>query len=157
MPVFMNCLDNGLTLLRQPSEYWAGNYAAAREGNPWYYKLMATHPLAFIGWEAASIAIFVGLILLMPQTLALAISIAFTLGYMVGASTWLLYGKIRYGHELFCALCLFTAVGMALGIRWGWGAVPPADAPLAARTPWLRVLIIAALCAMAIYMHLWPR
>ena len=101
----MTCLDDGLTLKGQPAEYWAGNYAKAHEGNPWFYHLLAKHRAVFIAWESASILVFTGMILLMPQTLALTISIAFSLGYLVGASTWLLYGGIRYGHEMFSGLC----------------------------------------------------
>jgi len=88
LPILLTCLDNGLTLSGQPKEYWAGNYAKAIEGNHWHYQLLAYHPLALVGEEAASMLVFVGMILLMPQTLALTISIAVTLGYMVGASTW---------------------------------------------------------------------
>ncbi|SRR6266516_2532137 len=82
LPILLTCLDNGLTLSGQPKEYWAGNYAKAIEGNRWHYQLLAHHPLALVAEEAASMLVFVGMILLMPQTLALTISIAATLGYM---------------------------------------------------------------------------
>ena len=74
--------------------------------------------------------VFVGMILLMPQTPALTISIAATLGYMVGASTWLLYAGFRHGHEMFCGLSLLTAAAIAVGVHWGWHAEPHSDAPL---------------------------
>jgi len=92
LPILLTCLDNGLTLWRQPREYWAGDYTKAQEGNSWHYRLMAYHPLALVAEEAGSMLVFLGMILLLPQTLALTISIAATLGYMVDASTWLLYG-----------------------------------------------------------------
>ena len=48
-----------------------------------------------------SVPVFVVMVLLKPQTLALTLSIAYTLGYLVGASTWLLYGGyFRYGARL---------------------------------------------------------
>ena len=78
----MMCLDDGLTLLQQPPAYWAGDYSKAQEGDAWFYHLMAIHPAAFISWRAATAFITVGMILLMPQTLALTISIAYTLGHV---------------------------------------------------------------------------
>jgi len=157
LPILMSGLDNGLTLWRQPTEYWAGDYAKAKEGNRWYYHLMAHHPLTFVAWEAASALLIAGIILLAPQTAALAISIACTIGYMIGASTWLLYGRFRYGHEMFVGLTLLTAVAMAGGIRWGWLAEPRSDAPAGARWHWsIRWGGILALAAVAGYMHLWP-
>ena len=157
LPILLTCLDNGLTLSGQPKEYWAGNYAKAVEGNPWHYKLLAYHPLALVAEEAASMLVFVGMILLMPQTLALTISIAATLGYMVGASTWLLYGGFRHGHEMFCGLSLLTAAAIAVGIRWGWRAEPDSDAPVGVSLPFaLRWALILALSGVAIYINLWP-
>jgi hypothetical protein len=157
LPILLTCLDDGLTLSQQSREYWAGDYSKAHEGNPWYYHLLAEHPVAFIAWESASLLVFTGMILMLPQTLALTISIAFTLGYTVGTSTWLLYGGFSHGHEMFCGLCLVTAASMALGIRWGWRAVPESDAPAGARLPFaLRWLVILVLSGIAIYMNLWP-
>ena len=157
LPILLCGLDTALTLSQQPPEYWAGDYARASEGNRWYYRLMSHHPLTFLAWEAASLAVLSGIILLSPQTVALTISIAVTLGYTVGSSTWLLYGRFRYGHELFIGLCLLTAFAMALGIRWGWLAEPRSDAPAGARWPWaVRWAVILALAGIAAYMHLWP-
>jgi hypothetical protein len=157
LPVLLSCLDNGLTLWRQPDEHWRGDYARAREGNVWHYRLMAYHPFALVAEEAGSMLLFVGMILLLPQTLALTISIAATLGYTVGASTWLLYGGIRYGHELFCGLCLLTALALAVGIRWGWRAEPRGDELVGARWPVaVRWALILALSGLAIYINLWP-
>ena len=157
LPILLTCLDNGLTLWRQPREYWAGDYTKAQEGNSWHYRLMAYHPLALVAEEAGSMLVFVGMILLMPQTLALTISIAATLGYLVGASTWLLYGGLRYGHEMFCGLCLLTAVALAIGIRWGWRAEPREDAPVGTSLPLaFRWALIVLLSGVAVYINLWP-
>lgn len=157
LPVSMACLDNGLTLIQQPAAYWAGDYTKAHEGNPWFFRLMACHPAAFIAWEAASVLVFVGMVLLLPQTLALAVSIAYTLGYLVGASTWLLYGGyFQHGHKLFSGLCVLTAVLMAVGIRWGWRAEPRSDSPLGMRMHvGLRWALILVLAVIAAWMTLW--
>ena len=153
LPVLMTCLDDGLTMSHQPASYWAGDYSKASEANPWFHRLMAYHPAAFVSWEAASVLIFVGMILLMPQTLALTISIAYTLGYLVGASTWLLYGG---HHTMFSVLCLLTAFVMAVAIRWGWRAEPQSDSPVGVRLHiGLRWALILVLAGVAAWMQLW--
>ena len=157
MPILLTCLDDYLTLAGQSHEFWAGNYAQANEGDPIFYRLLTYHPLAYVGGEAALALVFCGMILLMPQTLAMTISIAFALGHMYGASTWLL-AHYRYGHELFCGLTLLTAFGMAVAIRWGWRAQPQDDMPLGARLPLaLRWGIILVLSVIAIFTYLWPQ
>ncbi len=153
LPLLMTCLDNGLTLSHQPAAYWAGDYSKASEANPWFHRLMAYHPAALISWEAAAALIFVGMVLLLPQTLALTISIAYTLGYLVGASTWLLYGG---HHKVFSGLCLLTAFFMAVAIRWGWRAEPQSDSPVGVRLHLgLRWALILVLAGVAAWMQLW--
>jgi hypothetical protein len=157
LPILMMCLDDGFTLLQQPAAYWSGDYSKAQEGDAWFYHLMAIHPAAFISWRAATALVTVGMILFMPQTLALIISFAYTLGHFVGASTWLLYGGyFRYGHKMFAGLCLLTAVFMAVAIRWGWRAEPQSDSPVGVR--WhigLRWALILLLAGIAAWMNLW--
>src|SRR5437870_4084674 len=77
------------------------------------------------------------------------------LGYMVGASTWLLYGGFRHGHEMFCGLSFLTAAAIVVGIRWGWRAEAQADAPVGVSLPCaLRWSLIVALSGIAIYINL---
>jgi hypothetical protein len=119
------------------------------------FHILLTHgPVAYIAGLSGWVLAFVGMILLMPQTLALAVSIAITLGHAIGASSWLL--DFQYGYQMYSGMCVFAAVGLAVGIRWGWRAEPQNDAPVGMRLHWgLRWLIIAGFCGVEIY-YLWP-
>ncbi len=156
-PLGLACLDAVLTLLGQSPEYWAGNYGQVSELSPTFHHLLATHPLAFVVGIAGWILVFTGLILLLPETLALATSVAVVFGHTWGATSWLLY-HFQYGYQACIGLFILTAIGLALGIRWGWGAAPsqkgPAGVPL---HPVLRWSVIAALLGLVVYLFLWPR
>jgi hypothetical protein len=154
VPVLLAALDGWVTLQGQPKEYWAGNHLQVIEGSPTFHKLLTHGPIAYISGLSGWVLAFVGMILLMPQTLALAVSIAITLGHAIGASSWLV--DTRYGYQLYSGMCVFAAIGLAVGIRWGWRAEPQNDAPLGRRLHvGLRWLIIAALCGIEGY-YLWP-
>jgi hypothetical protein len=154
VPALLACLDGWVTLHGQPREYWAGNHAQVIEGSPTFHKLLTCGPPAYIAGLSVWVLAFVGMILLMPSTLALAVSIALTLGHAIGASSWLL--DFEYGYQLYSGMCVFAAVGLAVGIRWVWRAEPQNDAPVGARLPsGLRWLMIAVFCGILIY-YLWP-
>jgi hypothetical protein len=154
IPALLAGLDGWATLHGQTKGYWTGNYSQVIEGSPIFHKLLTCGPLAYIAGLSGWVLAFVGIILLTPETLALATCIAFTLGHAIGASSWLV--NFDYGYQLYSGMCAFAAVGLAVGIRWGWQAEPKNDAPVGARLPLgLRWLIIAALCGIEIY-YLWP-
>ena len=104
-------------------------------------------------------ALFVCMILLLPPTLALAASIAIAMAHTAGACTWILFRfHFEYSYQLCCGLFLFTAGVLAIGIRKGWRADAPGDAPLGARWPAAaRWIAIAAIFAITTYLFLWPR
>ena len=87
LPALLACLDGALTLVGQSAEYWAGNYARVNESSPTFNHMLARHPLAFVAGVAGWILVFTSLILLLPQTLALTISIAVTIGHTWGAAS----------------------------------------------------------------------
>jgi hypothetical protein len=150
-------LDGALTLTGQSADYWAGNYGNVNEMSPTFNHLLSYHPLAFAAGWLGWVVVFCGLILLLPQTLALTTSIAVTVGHVLGSMTWLLY-HLHYGYQICGYLHLATALILALGIRWGWGAEPRADVPAGARLPGvLRWILIAMLFAVTVYLFLWPR
>jgi hypothetical protein len=156
-PAALATLDGALTLAGQSAEYWAGNYARVNEMSPTFNHLLTYHPLAFAAGWLGWILIFCGMILLLPQTLALTTSIAVTVGHTLGATTWLLY-RYHYGYQVCGYLHIAMALALAVGIRWGWGAEPCSDAPAGARLPLvLRWAAIALLFAIAVYLFLWPR
>ena len=154
VPVLLAAFDCWLTLHGQTKEYWAGNYSQVLEGSPTFHKLLAHGPLCYVAGASGWVLAFVGMILLMPQTLALAVSIALTLGHAIGAASWVV--DFPYGYQLYSGMCVFAAVGLAIGIRWGWRAEPQNDAPVGARLHFgLRWLLIALLCGIEVY-FLWP-
>jgi hypothetical protein len=101
--------------------------------------------------------IFATMILLLPRTLALAMSLAVTIGHTWGATTWLLY-RFHYGYQACEALFVLTALVLALGIERVWGAEGKAMESDGSRLrPTLRWGLVAVLSGIAGYLFLWPR
>ncbi len=156
-PLLLCLLDGTLTLLGQSAEYWAGNYSQANEGSPSFNSMLNLSPWAAVALMAVWIGVFVGIILLLSDTLALIVSIAVTLGHTVGAASWIYFRFFRdqYGYQLCNALFLFTAVLLGTSIRWGWQAVP-SEHYRVGRKPILRWAAVAVLFAVGVYLFLWP-
>jgi hypothetical protein len=150
-------LDGTITLIGQPEEYWAGNYSLAMEGNPTFDSLLRMSPRAAVAVFAVWIGVYVGIILLLPDTLALIVSIAVTLLHAVGAATWLCFHffSFQYGYPLCEVLLLFTAVLLGTSIRWGWQATPAQHYHLGLK-PIRRWVAVAVLFAVAVYLIFWP-
>ena len=155
-PLLVCLLDNVLTLLGQPAGFWQGNIDLVNEASPTFHQLLAIHPLAFIAGGLIWVAVFVGFILLVPDTLALIASIAVTFGHTAGAATWLIW-RFEYGYQACNGLFLLSALLLGLGIRHGWQARPSEEFPLRILPPVGRWLLAAALLAVAVYLFLWPR
>ncbi len=154
-PLAFSLLDGSLTLAGQSAQYWGGAHSQVNEGSPTFHTLLSVHPLAFAAGLLVWMAVFVGIILLLPDTLSLIVCIAVTLGHTVGAATWVLW-QSQYGYQACNGLFLLAAVALGLGIKWGWRAGPPGEY----RLPWLsamwRWVLAAALFAVGVYLFLWP-
>jgi hypothetical protein len=98
-PATAASLDAALTLRGQSAEYWAGNYAQVNELSPTFHHLLAYHPLAFVAGFLGWMFIFAAMILLLPRTLALAMSLAVSIGHTWGATTWFLPGRKSVGRR----------------------------------------------------------
>lgn len=155
-PVLLCASDCTATLLGQSASYWAGKYVQVNETSPTFNHLLQIHPGIFTVGMLLWAAVFVGMILLLPDTLALILSIVVTLGHTVGVATWLLW-RFHYGYQAVNGLLLASAVLLGLGIRWGWRASPTYQYRLSS-FPWgLRWLLIALLFSIAAWFFLWPR
>jgi hypothetical protein len=155
VPVLLAALDGSVTLIGQPPAYWAGDYSKVVEGTPGFRILLTHGPAAYIAGLAVWVMAFVGMILLLPSTLALAVCLQFTLGHTIGAFSWI--NHFPHGRELPIIINAIAAVGLAVGIRWGWACEPRDDVPMGARLPTaIRWATVAALCAVPIY-YTWPR
>ncbi len=156
-PAATASLDAALTLRGQSAEYWAGNYTRVNELSPTFHHLLAYHPLAFVVGFLGWVLIFATMILLLPRTLALAMSLAVTIGHTWGATTWLLH-RFHYGYQACEALFVLTALVLALGIERIWGAGgKPAELAGSRLRPPLRWGLVAVLAGIAGYLFLWPR
>jgi hypothetical protein len=153
-PMLIGILDGSITLVGQPAEYWAGNYSRAVEGNPTFYGMMIISPWAAVALFAIWMGLCVGLILLLPDTLALIVSIAVTLWHSVGAATWLLF-HFRCSYQTCDALFLFTAVLLGTCIRCGWQAVPAQPYQVSLK-PTRRWVTVAILLAIVLFINFWP-
>jgi len=149
-------LDVTLTLVGQSADYWAGNYAAVNEASPTFNQLLQIHPMAFVLGDLVWAAVFVGIILLLPDTLALIISIAVTFGHTIGAATWMLW-RFEYRYQASLALLLGSSVVLGLGVRYGWRAAPAEEYNLRGWSWRWRWIVSACLFAVGVYLYLWPR
>jgi hypothetical protein len=154
-PLLLCALDATLTLSGQSPEYWSGIYTAVNEASPTMNHLLRFHPAAFVAGIFLWSAVFISVVLLLPDALALTASIALTFGHTAGAATWL-YWRYPYGYQLCNGLFLLSAAVLAVCIRYGWQAEPLEryKLPFSTAVRWLLVLMIVA---VAVYMYIWPR
>ncbi len=85
VPVLLAAVDGSVTLNGQPPAYWADDHSRVIEGTPGFRMLLMHGPAAYIAGLTVWVLAFVGLILLLPSTLALAVCLQFTLGHAIGA------------------------------------------------------------------------
>lgn len=155
-PILLCCLDFGLTLYGQSDAYWSGGYRDVNELSPSFAKYLSMHPLAFACAGLVWIGIFSSLISILPDKIAMTISICVVIGHMTGAASWLAY---RFGSYQACnALFLLTAVVIVgafnLGrsdtggtlIDWSRTRVPA----------WTRWVLAAILIVLPIWWFLIP-
>ena len=141
-------LDSGLTLHGQPAEYWAGDYSNTNEGGPLFRRLFMYHPLAVVAGYAVWAGILAGLIVLLPEVLAVIFSIAVVFGHVGGAYSWLTV-MINVGWYQ-TANGLFLAAAIILGVGLHWYLRGPVPKRSESRMPiWLRWGLILLLVAMA--------
>ncbi|MEO0532064.1 MAG: hypothetical protein AAF266_16040 [Planctomycetota bacterium] len=118
VPPTLVCLfDIGLTMAGQSEAYWAGDYSAVEELSPSAAHYLSIHPLYAAGMAAVWIGLFTVVIALLPEFLALTVSIAIVIGHLTAATTWLLY---RFGsYQGANAVCLLTALVIVLSFKRG--------------------------------------
>jgi hypothetical protein len=155
-PMLFCVVDFTLTLVFQPAAYWQGDRTSIIEGSPTFHYLLTVHPAAFVGGVLVWMALFVALLLLLPDTPALITSIAIVFGHTAGTAAWL-KGRFTFDYQLLVSLFVLSAVSIGLGVRWGWQAAPREPLhPGRLSTLW-RWTMITALVAVVVYLFLWPR
>lgn len=115
-PVGMALVDLVLTFHGQTGGYWAGDYAAVREGNPLARQLMEMHPVALLAAYLPYVALIALLVVRSRSGVGDAWALVFTVTHAFGASTWVLR---QPGGMVNCVVVWLVA-------RWlyGWGRGP---------------------------------
>ncbi len=156
-PIVLCALDGSLTLYGQSAAYWSGNRAAVNEMSPSFEHYLTVHPLAAVAAFLLWIAIFVLMILLLPELLALIVSTAIVIGHMGGAASWIAY---RLHHYQACnALFLFTSVLIVVSFKRGQNGNGRSafDWSRTGLPEWVRWLFIVILTFLPIWWFLIPR
>jgi hypothetical protein len=107
--------DVGMTLRGQPAEYWAGDYSRTTEGAPFFRKLFEFHPLAAVAGDCLWASIILIGILLLPELLAVILSIA-VFGHAAGGYTWLVLMHERGWLQTLHGVLGIAAVILGLGL-----------------------------------------
>ncbi len=155
-PLGASAVDGSITPLVRVRRILVGELRAVNEGSPTFNHLLQIHPAAFMAGLLVWAAVFVGLILLLPDTPALIVSIAVTFGHTVGAATWLLF-RFDYGYQICNGLFLLSAVVLGLGIRHGWRASPARAYQPPGWHPIVRWSVVAALPVSGALVVIRPR
>lgn len=154
-PILFGGLDATLTLVGQPPQYWAGHREFVNEMSPILHKLLTIHPAVFVGCVGLAEMLYVALILLSPDAMALMLSVAGVISGIFGASSWLLH-RYRMGYQATEALILLGAIAIGVGVRWGWRAIPSEPQPFSQMPSALRWGLIAALFCACCFVMFWP-
>ncbi|MGL4514314.1 MAG: hypothetical protein ACRCT8_14595 [Lacipirellulaceae bacterium] len=155
-PASLCTLDVGITLWGQSERYWSGDFAAVNEMSPSFAQYLAIHPLAFVAAGLVWIVLFTSVIALLPETLALGVSMAIVIGHMGGAATWLAY---RFQNYQACnALFLVTAFLAVLSFKRGQNedGYSAFDWRRTGLPSWSRWVVVTVLAAIPVWWFLVP-
>lgn len=113
---FTSCwLDKFMTLLGQPTGYWAGDYAKYHEGNPITAYFLARHPAAYVGYSMVQLILYGLIIMRLPKRLAMITALAITIIHFTGAATWM-WISWKYEQQIIPVLA-FLIAGLVV---WTW-------------------------------------
>jgi hypothetical protein len=116
VPVALLCAaDAGLTLAGQSAAYWAGDYAAAVEANPFARPFLVQSPWLFIGLAAAWLVVVAAIVLAWRHPLAVWLAVLVAAAHAVGGASWLTRGS----PWQLVAAGVYLAVA-AQGWAWCW-------------------------------------
>ncbi len=148
-------LDLSFTLHGQPAEYWAGHYTQTTEGAPFYRMLYQWHPVGAIFGHLVWAGLIGGLLILLPEVLAIVLSIAVVFGHTAGAYTWINAMLLRANgveasgwYQLANGMFLLSALVVGVGIHWEARSAALSGKPDASRrvSGTRRWILVAAFC-----------
>jgi hypothetical protein len=88
-PIIFSILDEALTLLGQPADYWSGNYEHVLEWNPLANWALRQHPAYFVTGSVVWAALYCTAIICLPANPARVLAFSVQFGHTLGASSWL--------------------------------------------------------------------
>jgi hypothetical protein len=151
--------DIGLTMHGQPAEYWAGDYSQTTEGAPFFRKLYKRHPLVAAAGDVLWAAIILTWILLLPEVLAVILTIAIVFGHTAGGYTWLGLGFECRWFQTLHGVLLISASVLGVGVHWSLRSAR-LDGPNPKQKrlhPAVRWSLLGVATAIACYMFLIPQ
>ena len=89
-------LDLIVTLLGQPDKYWRGSYNMVSEANPIGHWFLRMHPLSFVCYDFAELAIICIMIIVLPAIISKSLSVFYTIGSAKAFYNWM-YGLLHLG------------------------------------------------------------
>ena len=143
-------LDWFLTLHGQSAEYWAGNYACANEGSPYYHGLLVIHPLAFVAGAWVWVGLILELLVLLPEVLAAILFSFVVFGHMNGAYSWMALDMTVGRYQFGMATNLAAAMLLSVGLYWSQRATVQNETSAKTLRTWLRYGMIALLSCTAL-------
>ena len=114
-PVIFSILDEVLTLLGQPAEYWSGNFDQVLEWNPLANWALCQDPTYFVIGSLFWAVIYCTSILCLPANAARVLAFLVQFGHTLGASSWL----ARMGPVGWVAAVALIAISrLVLDFTW---------------------------------------
>ena len=121
VPPIVYCLfDHSITMVSQPDVYWSGHLEFAQEANPLVNFVMVRSHLFYHLLPFVWLAIVSLVILKVPRSLALWISLSVTLGHMFCACTWFYFKEGGYYLSLLVCLSCAGVLSVSLGNWHTW-------------------------------------
>jgi hypothetical protein len=151
-------LDAGLTLHGQPEKYWAGDYTWTTEGAPFWRLLYTWHPVAAVCGYVLWTGLLGGLLILLPEVLAVVLAITIAFGHTAGAYTWVqsmllqAHGIEAKGwYQVANGMFLLSALAVGIGVRWvvRSAALHSESGPEPHMRGWVRGVLVAILLGSA--------
>src|SRR5262249_47315663 len=138
---------------------WAGDHSQANEGSPFFLKLFKKHPLAAAAGEMLWAAIILTWVLLLPEVLAVILTIAVVFGHTAGGYTRagiMLPGRLV---STLHGVLIVSAIVLGGGVHWALRGPPPkyGAAKMTRLHPVVRWGLLAFATATACYMFLIPQ
>jgi hypothetical protein len=90
-----------------------------------FHALYVIHPLAVIAGYVIWACVIIGLLLLLPDVLAVILAIVVVFGHVGGAYSQLIPVLGSWGYQITNGVFLLTAVTLGTGLWWSARASPP--------------------------------